>query len=138
MNNNEPILNQLSWWIHHLEREGVQLANCVRLAWIDANRVTVMKNISQTVPDPYVTWAPLLPENIVNPLARPIKVIEKETAYDTNPLVVIASSVEPDNCLYEERMPKHAAPGIHNIGDAFATGQVFEADKAGFAIGSML
>ena len=35
-----------------------------------------MRNVSPTVPDPYVTWHPILPENVENPLAPNLKVEE--------------------------------------------------------------
>ena len=71
--------------IHYLEEKGVKLLNCARLKSIQAKTVTVVRNVSNTVPDPCVTWAPLLPENIKNPLARPIKVEEKEMIARSRP-----------------------------------------------------
>jgi len=123
--------------IHYLEQKGVPLLNCTRLARIQEGAVTVARNVSRTVPDPYVTWAPLLPENVKNPLARPIKVQEQEMTLPAD-LVVLATGVAPDDSLYEACVRAQAAPEVHKIGDAFAAGRVFEAVKAGYAVGSTL
>ncbi len=58
--------------IHELERRGARLLNCTRLQAIRPGEVTIARNRSASVPDPYVTWAPILPENVRNPLAKPI------------------------------------------------------------------
>jgi len=123
--------------IHYLEKKGVELWNCARLHRIRPHTVTVMRNVSPTVPFPYVTWSPVLPENVVNPLARPIRVHEKEVAIEAD-LVVLAMGVEPDDALYEACVRQRIAPGIHNIGDSFAPGRIFEATKAGDRLGRAL
>jgi 2-enoate reductase len=64
--------------IHYLEEKGVALWNCTQLRRVDEHGVTVVRNVSPSVPSPYVTWAAVLPENVVNPLARPIRVREEE------------------------------------------------------------
>ena len=46
--------------IHHLEKAGVKLFNCSRLKTVNERSVRVIRNMSRTVPDPYVTWSPLL------------------------------------------------------------------------------
>jgi len=123
--------------IHYLEKKGVALWNCTRLQRVHEHGVTVVRNVSPTVPSPYVTWAPVLPENVVNPLARPIRVQEEEATIPAD-LVVLAVGMEPDHALYEACVRERAAPEIHNIGDSFAPGQIFDATKAGYALGSAL
>ena len=123
--------------IHYLEAKGVQLLNCTRLKSIQSAGVTVVRNVSNTVPDPCVTWSPLLPENVKNPLARPIKVKERKVSLEAD-LVVLATGVEPDDSLYETCLSKRIAPQVYNIGDSFAAGRVFEAVKAGYAVGRTL
>ena len=78
-----------------------------------------------------------LPENVVNPLARPIRVQEEEATIPAD-LVVLAVGMEPDPALYEACVRERAAPEIHRIGDSFAPGRIFEATKAGYALGSTL
>jgi len=120
--------------LHALEAKGVRLLNCTRLKSIQKKSVTVTRNVSKTVPDPYVTWAPLLPENFKNPLARPIKVEEQDLSLDAD-LVVLATGVLPDDGLYAACVARHVAPEIRAIGDAFSVGRVWEAVKAGYAVG---
>jgi 2-enoate reductase len=123
--------------IHALGRAGVTLLNCARLVRVEPATVTVARNISLTVPDPAITWTPLLPENVVNPLARPLKVEERELTLPAG-LVVLATGMLPDASLYRACMAARVASEIHVLGDAFAPGRVFEAVKAGYAVGTAL
>ncbi|MDD5313479.1 MAG: FAD-dependent oxidoreductase [Dehalococcoidia bacterium] len=120
--------------IHYLEKAGVQILNCTRLKSVGKNSVTLVRNISTTVPDPYNTWSPILPENIPNPLAKKIKVKDKELEEGAD-LIVLAVGLKPDDSLYEACLREHVAPEIRNIGDSFSVGRVFEATKAGYATG---
>lgn len=69
--------------IHDLEKRGARLFNCSSLISVRSGEVTIARNISSTVPDPYITWTPLLPENIPNPLAKPIR---EEVVEQTRPI----------------------------------------------------
>jgi hypothetical protein len=97
----------------------------------------VARNVSSTVPDPYVTWAVVVPENIVNPLARPIreKMVDVHLPAD---LVVLAAGFQADDALYEACVREQVACELHNIGDAFMPGNIFTATKSGYAIGRVL
>lgn len=123
--------------IHHLETQGVKLMNCTILKKINFDCVIVEQNISKTVPDPYITWTPTLPENIINPFSKKIK-----TTYQTvnlkADLVIISTGAVPDDSLYEECVTMRTAKEIHNIGDSFSNGRVLEAVKAGYALGRSL
>jgi 2-enoate reductase len=99
--------------------------------------VKVVRNMSRTVPDPYITWSPLLPENVKNPLARKIKVQERDVEIEAD-LVVLAVGLRPDDSLYEACVRDAIAPEVRNIGDSFSVGRVFEATKAGYAVGRAL
>jgi len=123
--------------IYYLKKRGVELFNCARLDRVKEHEVLVMRNVSPTVPDPYVSWRPVLPENVKNPLARPIKVEEERVALDAD-LVVLAVGLRSDNLLHEACVRAGVAPEIHAIGDAFSPGRIFEATKAGYAVGSWL
>ncbi|HQK15754.1 MAG TPA: NAD(P)/FAD-dependent oxidoreductase [Anaerolineae bacterium] len=123
--------------IHYLERKGVKLMNCAQVRRIGPGNVTVTHNVSPSVPDPYVTWQVVLPENVKNPLARPIREEVQDILLPAD-LVVLATGFEPDPALYEACVRLHAAPELHNIGDAFAPGNVFAATKAGYAVGRTL
>ena len=115
----------------------MQLLNCARLTSVDDSGVVIVRNTSPTVPDPYVTWAPLLPANIRNPLARSIGVREAEETLEAD-LVVLATGLAPASSLHEECVRRHVAPEVYNIGDSFAVGRVFDAVRAGFTLGRTL
>ena len=123
--------------IYYLGKRGVTLLNCARLNRVERREVTVVRNVSPTVPDPYVTWKPVLPDNVRNPLARPIRVQEEKAIIKAD-LVVLATGLRSDDTLYDSCVQAHVAPEIHAIGDAFSPGRIFEATKAGYAVGSRL
>jgi 2-enoate reductase len=123
--------------LHYLEALDVRLLNCARLSSIDGAGVVIVRNTSPTVPDPYVTWAPLLPANIHNPLARSIgaRFAEETLAAD---MVVLATGLTPASGLFEECVRRHVSPRVYNVGDSFAVGRVFDAVRAGFTLGRTL
>jgi 2-enoate reductase len=123
--------------LHYLEASGVELLNCTRLAYVGEQGVGAVRNVTPTVPDPYVTWAPLLPDNIRSPLARRLRVYEVEQTLPAD-LVVLATGLAPASGLYEECVRRHVAPELHNIGDSFSVGRVREAVRAGYVLGYRL
>ncbi|GAB1432514.1 FAD-dependent oxidoreductase [Spirochaetota bacterium] len=120
------------WLIHYLEEQGVKMHNCSRLAAVKDGAVSVKRNISPTVPDPYITWTPLLPENIENPFAPKLKITEKEEDLACD-LVILAAGAKPDTQLYNECIKTRAASEIRNIGDSFMLGRVLEATRSAYA-----
>ncbi len=123
--------------IHYLERQGVVLWNCTRVQRVEPGCVVALRNTSDTAPSPYVTWQPVLPKNVVNPLARPIKVEEREVTLEAD-LVVLATGLVPDDGLYHTCQREAIAPEIHNAGDSFAPATIAQATKAGYALGRSL
>ena len=119
--------------IHYFREGGVKLLNCTRLAKITRDGVEVMRNISKTVPDPYITWHPILPENIENPLAPKLKIVEQAEAIPAD-LVVMAAGGVPNNSLYLEALAENAAPELYNIGDSFSSGKVLEAVRSAYRL----
>jgi 2-enoate reductase len=120
--------------IHALARAGVRLWNCTRVAHIERRHITVVRNVSPTVPLSTVTWKPVLPENVINPLAQPIRVQEVRERVEAD-WIVLAVGMEPDTSLYDACVEANVAPELHIAGDAFSPGRIFEATKAGDAIG---
>ena len=118
--------------IYHLDKGGVILWNCARVMRIGDGEISVCHNVSDTVPSPTAVWRPVLPENIENPFARKVRVEEIESNIRAD-LVVLATGMAADDSVYRSCIEVHAAPEIHNIGDSFAPGRIFEATKAGFA-----
>ena len=123
--------------IHYLERAGVELLNCCRLQSVGHGEVNLVRNVSDSVPDPYNTWTPVLPEHVRNPLIKKIAVKERDFELGAD-LVVLALGLRPDDTLYDACVREKIAAEIHNIGDSFRVGGVFEATKAGYAIGNLL
>lgn len=123
--------------IHELERLKVSLLNCTRFMGIEGNTVRLVRNISATVPDPYVTWAPILPENISNPFARKIKEDLREQTL-TADLLVLAMGLLPGREFYEACISSRVAPEVILLGDAFQIGGVLEAVKSGSLAGRNL
>ena len=58
----------------------------------------------------------------------------KEQVLDCD-FVVLAIGTQSNNELYQLASQQQTAPQIFQIGDAFEYGRVFEATKAGFAVG---
>ncbi len=119
--------------IHYLEKAGVELLNCTKLAKVGDGYVEVVQNLDKNVPDPYVTWSPILPENVENPLdalhklrERPMRRALKADA------VVLAAGVSSNDGLYYDCLSEHAAPEVYNVGDSFRSGRVFEAVRSAY------
>jgi len=118
--------------IHYLEKAGVTVHNCSSVKSINSdNTVTITKNVSKTVPSPFNTWSPILPENIHNPLAKKIKVQNKEINIPAD-FVVIAYGIKNNDDLYLELVKENAAKEIYNIGDSNIAGKVFTAVKSAY------
>jgi 2-enoate reductase len=116
--------------LHYLERANVQLLNATRLMRIVEGEVVVRQNVAAGVPDPYVTWAPVVSDALPNPLAKPLPV-EEETRMLPAELVVLATGMASDNTLYEACVQAHVAPLIKQIGDAFEPASILQATRAG-------
>jgi len=99
--------------------------------------VEVIRNVSKTVPNPFITWHPILPENIKNPLAPKLKVVEKTETIPAD-LVVMAAGGSPDNSLYLQAMADNAALEIYNIGDSFSAAKVLEAVRSAYRLATRL
>lgn len=123
--------------IHELDKMGVKIFNCTKLKSVEEKSIQINRNVSSTVPDPFVTWTPLLPENIHNPFAKPIveDLLEQSLSAD---LVVLAMGLRAGKAYYENCVQIHAAPEVIQLGDAFQIGRVFEAVKAGSLVGRNL
>ncbi|MDR1421543.1 MAG: FAD-dependent oxidoreductase [Coriobacteriales bacterium] len=119
--------------IHYLKRAGVPLLNCTTVVGLSADGVEVVRNVSKTVPDPYNTWAPILPENIENPLA-PRLIVEEQKQTLSADLVVLAMGYKPNDALLYEAQRIQAAPELHVIGDNFAAGKVHEATRSAYRL----
>jgi len=123
--------------LHDLSKAGVTLMNCTELLSIEAKSVSLNRNFDVSVPDPSNSWTPILADNIVNPLSKPIKSKVQTVTVETD-IVILATGARADDTLYEWLVKNKAAKEIFNIGDSFSPGRVLEAVKAGCAIGRTL
>ena len=111
----------------------IKLLNCTKLLSFEENGVKVLRNKSKTVPDPYLTWTPILPENIHNPLAPKLKEDCIEEILEAD-LVVLAAGGRPNESVFHEFQEKLNEKEVYNIGDSFKGGKVFEATKSGYML----
>lgn len=127
--------------LHTLAAHNVRLLNMTRVERAEkapgGATLHVSRNRHKNVPDPYVSWTPILPENVENPLAPKVgdDWHEEDIASE---LVVIACGERADDALFYELQQTHAAPELHNIGDGFAPGRILEAVRAAYRLGATI
>lgn len=119
--------------IHYLERAGVELLNCTKLKKVENGKVIVSQNTHKNVPNPYNSWAPILPENVENPLDAFTRIkdkyVDRELVAD---IVVVATGSTPLDELYYECTKTLAAKEVFNIGDSLKGGLVFDAVRGAY------
>lgn len=127
--------------LHALAGHGVRLLNMTRVEraeqTLGGSLLHVSRNRHKNVPDPHVSWTPILPENVVNPLAPKVGDDWHEEVIASD-LVVIACGGQADDSLFYELQQTHAAPELRNIGDGFAPGRVLEAVRAAYRLGTTI
>lgn len=127
--------------LHALAGHGVRLLNMTRVEraeqTLGGTLMHVSRNRHKNVPDPYVSWTPILPENVVNPLAPKVGDDWHEEVIASD-LVVIACGGQADDSLFYELQQTHAALELRNIGDGFAPGRVLEAVRAAYRLGTTI
>ncbi len=112
---------------------GIKLWNCTALKSFEANGVNVRRNKSKTVPDPYKSWGPILPENVLNPLAKKVK-DESVDEFVPADIVIMAAGGRPNESFFHEIQEKCNTKAVYNLGDSFKGGKVFEATKSGYLL----
>lgn len=117
--------------IHYLEEAGVELLNCTRLSSINDSSVEVIRNISSTVPNPYNTWQPILPENVENPLAKKIVDELKSQTIKADAVILSAGARSADELFYA-CVKENAAAEVYNIGDSVKPSKVAEAIRSAY------
>ena len=117
--------------IHYLEEKGVKLYNMTRCLEMKEDSIVVSQNVDKNVPNPYLTWNPILPENVENPLAKKPKdkYVTKTLKSDA---IVLAMGVSPNDKLYYDLVAANAAPEINLIGDAFKSAKVHQATRSAY------
>ena len=123
--------------LHYLDKANVKCYNCTTVIAINEDNVELLVNASKTVPNPYTTWEPVLPENVHNPLAKKIKNSPKAVNVEAD-LVILAAGTVPNNELFKKCQEINASPIIYNVGDSFKCGKVFTAVKSAFNVAKNL
>lgn len=119
--------------IHYLEKGGVELLNCTKLLKIEDKKVYLSTNIHHSRPDPYNTWSPVLPENVINPLdiLKPYREKNVEKVLDAD-YVILALGAKSGNALYYDLVKENAAAEIYNVGDSFKSANVWGAVRSAY------
>ncbi|MCL2495504.1 MAG: FAD-dependent oxidoreductase [Oscillospiraceae bacterium] len=120
--------------LKYLYDANVRLMNCTSLLSYGLFGVTVLRNASKTVPNPYVSWTPLLPENVLNPLAPKVK-DQPEELFREADAVILAVGARPNEALFHALQAAFPTIPVHNIGDSFQRGKVLEATRSGYRLG---
>jgi 2-enoate reductase len=120
--------------IHYFEAKGGEFFIMSQALRYEGGKLTIRQCVDKRVPDPYNTWSPILPENVVNPLDRTVRIdrddaVTKELPADA---VVLASGSVSDDALYYALVKSGAASEIYNIGDSFRGGRVLDAVRAAY------
>lgn len=117
--------------LHYLDKAHVTTHNLSTLSEITEKGVVVDKNVHSSVPNPYNTWQPILPENISNPLAPKIQT-KIQTITIPADLIIVAIGTKSQNDLYYELIKQNAVPHVYQVGDSFRPGKVFVAVKGAY------
>ncbi len=111
----------------------IKLLNCTKSKSFDDKGVVVERNKSKSVPNPYLCWNPILPENVPNPLAKKLKFDMVEEHLDAD-LIVMAAGGRPNESFFLELQKELNTIEVYNLGDSFKGGKIFEATKSGYAL----
>ena len=120
--------------LKYMHDADVKLLNCTQVLSFQPNGVTLRQNQSKTVPDPYISWTPQLPENVVNPLAPKLREEFVEVFLPAD-AVVLAVGAQPDEALFHRLQKAFPDVVVDNIGDSFEVGKVLEATRGGYGLG---
>ncbi len=131
---NHTCTSNRGYLLKYMYDAGIKLLNCTTLLGYESGGVKVSRNYSKTVPDPYLTWSPILPENVLNPLAKKIKDECKEEVIKGD-MILLAAGGRANESLFLEFQAAIGEKEVYNIGDSFKGGKVFEATKSGYALG---
>lgn len=120
--------------LHALKAKDVKLLNLATVTSVEGNTVRIKVNQHKNKPYPYNSWSPVLPDNVVNPMAPKIgeDFVEQSVTAD---MIVLATGGKADTGLYHEALAANAASEIYCIGDSFNPGLIHNATKAGYRLG---
>lgn len=113
--------------------DDVHLYNGCRVEKFVDGKVIAAQKTSKHLPDPYMSWTPLLPKSAENPLAKSSGTETKQVSIDAD-LVVLALGFRANNQLYYTALKNHVAQEIYCIGDSFKPAKVIDAVRSAYAL----
>lgn len=113
--------------------DDAKLYNGCRVEKFQNGKVIAAKKTSKHLPDPYMSWTPLLPKNAENPLEKSTGSDTTQISIDTD-FVLLALGFKPDNQLYYQALSERVAPEVFCIGDSYKPGKVLEAVRSAYAL----
>ncbi|MBN2651410.1 MAG: FAD-dependent oxidoreductase [Spirochaetales bacterium] len=122
------------FFIKKLKELGVDLMNCARLDRIENGFVSVSRTIDNP-PDPYLSWMPILPNDINSDLVNNLNFSRVETISIEADLVVLATSDDMDSSFYKECKELFAAPEIYSVSDPVLSSRYYGASSQAFSMG---
>lgn len=111
----------------------VNLYNGCRVEKFVDGKVIAAQKTSKYLPDPYISWTPLLPKNTENPLAKSSGTETKQVSIDAD-FVLLALGFRSENELYYNALKNHVAQEIYCIGDSFKPAKVIDAVRSAYAL----
>lgn len=119
--------------LKYMYDSNIKLLNCTKLLEFVDGGVKVSRNLHKNVPDPYLTWTPILPENVLNPLAKKIGSVLKDEIIKGD-MIVMAGGGRADEDLFLAMQKACNDKEVYNIGDSFKGAKIFEATKSGYML----
>lgn len=114
-------------------KDTVKLHNGCKVEKFENGKVYASQKTSPNLPDPYISWTPLLPKNTENPLAKKVGDEAKEISIDTD-FVLLALGFRPNNKMYYKALEEHLADEIYCIGDCERPAKVLDAVRSAYIL----
>lgn len=119
--------------LYSLKNKGVKILNCARVEKIEEDGAVIAINTSKSVPNPYNTWNPVIPDNVKNPFQKRIKEKYKRVKVEFD-MIMLCTGAAPNDHLYYECVNQKVADEIYNLGDSIKPGRILESVKGAYAL----
>jgi len=113
--------------------DAVTLHNGCKVEKFEDGKVYASQKTSKNLPDPYMSWTPLLPKNTDNPLAKKVGDETTSVAMKAD-YVLLALGFKSNNQLYYDALQARVAKQIYCIGDSQKPAKVLDAVRSAYAL----